>query len=185
MPATTTPDGIPYPVPGDKMGPVETLFQALASGVQTALTNLRNETVSVPLPDPISNVGASTQAVSETAFADLPGISAIGLTLPAPAWVRIDLGSWVIATQGDTRISVRVTGATTLSETQLEVGGPTGGWGQVIYAAASPSTRQQSVSRIIRMNAGVNNVAVRAYRTGGGSHNSNYTTLQVTPLRWA
>ena len=185
MPATTTPDGIPYPVVGDKVGPLEKLFESLASGVQTALTNLRNETVAVPIPDPISIVGASIQAVSETAFADLPGITAIGLTLPAPAWVRIDLGSWVVSTAGDTRVSVRVTGATTLSETQLEVGGPTGGWGQVIYAAASPSTRQQSVSRIVRMNAGTNNVAVRAYRTGSGNHNANYTTLQVTPLRWA
>lgn len=185
MPASTTPDSIVYPVVTDRMGPVEKLFEALASSVQTAITNLRKETVDKPLPAPVSQIGRDVISVSATTWSDLPNISTVSLNLSAPAWVSIDVGSWVIATSGDTRVSARVTGATTLSETQMEVGGATTCWGQVIYAAGSPSTRQQNSHRVVRLNAGNNVIAVRAYKSGGGSHNSNYTTLQVTPIRWA
>lgn len=183
--ATTTPDNIYYPSGSDKVGPLRAVLEALASSVQAAIAALRAEAVPAELPMPNSVVGANVQAVSETAWADLPNIGAVTITLPKAAWVTIDVGSWVVATAGDTRISARVTGATAIGETQIEASGSTASWGQVIYAGSASGTRQQTSHRTVRLNAGTNTIRVRAYRTGGGVHQANYTTLQVSALRWA
>lgn len=183
--ATTSPDNIIYPSGSDKLNPLRTWFSQLASSVQAAITALREEAVQAALPDPITQKGSNTQAVSATSWDDLPNMDPVVLNLDAACWVTIDLGSWVVATEGDTRVSARVTGATTLGESQIEVGGDSSAWGQVLYAGATGGTRQQTSHRTVRLNAGENTIQVRAYRTGSGSHAANYTTLQVSPLRWA
>lgn len=186
MPSYTSPDAIAAPVVGDPIAPLQTWFQTLASSTQTALTNLRNQVTSAELPDPISGDGAAQQSVTATAWADLPNGPSLTLTLPQACWVQITIGAWVIATQSDIRASSRVSGATTLGETQLEVGGPTTSWGQVLFADATSATRQASGARIVRLNAGVNNFKMRAYKSGGSGLNMvNYSTLQVSPIRWA
>lgn len=186
MPANTSPDNLPYPVVGDNLNPLRTWFSLLASAVQTALTNLRAEAVKPALPAPVSVKGNNTQAVTATSWADLPNIAAATLNLPQACWVQITVGAWVVATAGDVRISANVTGATTLGESQIEVGGDSSSWGQVMYAAADTGTRHATSTRVVRLNAGTNTIRVRAYRTStGGTVGSNYTTLQVAPLYWA
>lgn len=185
MPANTSPDNIIYPVGGDNLNPLKTWLANLATSVQAALTALRAEAVKPALPSPISIKGANVQAVTATSWADLPNITAATLNLTAPAWVQITVGSWSTASAGDTRISATVSGATTLGESQLEVGGDTSAWGQVIYTDTTTGSRQSSSVRIVRLNAGTNTIKVRAYRSGSGANQSNYTTLQVTPIRWA
>lgn len=185
MPGSTTPDGIAYPVVGDKMGKLAPWFASLASSVQTALDALRADAVRPVVPAPKSAIHGAAVAISATAWADTPSIPAITLTLERPCWVLITHAAWMVSTSGDTRYSSAVSGATTLSETQLEVGGPASGWGQVLFADSTTGTRQSSGSRVVRLNAGTNTIKARAYRSGGGTHAANYPTLQVSPLYWA
>ena len=185
MPAFTSPDNIQYPVVGDNVTPLAGLFAPLAASVQAALTSLREDAVLPELPAPKSEKGADVQGITATAWADLPNMPTINFNVERPMWVQINLGAWVVATAGTTRISLRVTGATTLGETQVEVGGDNATWGQILFSDASAVTRQCSSTKIVRLNAGSNNITVRAYRQGTGTNQSNYTTLQVSPIRWA
>lgn len=185
MPGSTTPDAIVFPVQGDKMAPLETWFAQQAASVQTAISDLRSDLELPDLPFPLSEQGANVQGVTATAWADLPNLAAISLTLSRPCWVTITFGAWMAANAGDVRATSRVTGATTLGETQLEVGGPTNGWGQVLYTNNTTGSRQSASVRTVRLNAGTNTITARAYRTGSGTQQVNYATLQVAPLRWA
>lgn len=186
MPGFTTPDSIAYPVTGDKMSPLAPWFALLASSVQTAITNLRSSLSLPPVPAPLSSQGPSDQSVSSTSWANVPNSPAITLTLERACWVQISQSAWMISSTGDVRVSSTVSGATTLAENQLEVGGPATAWGQVLYKASSASTDQQSGTRTVRLNAGTNTIQMRAYIVGaGGTRKVNYSTLQVVPLRWA
>lgn len=186
MPAETTPDGIGYPVIGDNMTPLAGWFAQQAADVQAALTALREEIALPPLPAPVSARGSNVAVVTSTAWADLPGSSPLSLELPRACWVNINFGAWVACDTGDVRASVRVTGATALGETQIEVGGDASAWGQVLFASAGQGNIQASSIRTVRLNAGTNTIQVRAYRTGAaGTQVVNYSTLQVTPTRWA
>lgn len=186
MPTYTDPDAIASPVNGDKMGPLAAWFQLQAASVQAALTALRSDVEVPEYPEPLSVQGPTTQAVTATSWADLPGADAITLELPQACWVEIIHGAWMSSTStgGDVRGSSRVTGATTLSENQLEVGGPSSAWGQVMYTGGMLGTRQCSGTRFVRLNAGTNTIRLRAYGSGTGK-GMNYSTLQVTPIRWA
>lgn len=185
MPGTTTPDNIQFPVAGDNMAPLESWFAQQAASVQTALDNLRAEAVLPDLPFPQSVNGDTVRNITSSTWADLPGMPAITLDLPNPCWVTIVFGAWVNAPTGDVRASARVTGATTLGETQVEVGGVTTSWGQVLYTNGTSGTRQSNSVRTVRLNAGVNTIRARAYRNGSGVQQVNYSTMQVSPLRWA
>lgn len=180
-----TPEGITYPVNGDIMSPLAPWFALVASGADTAVSDLRTELTQTPLPDPMTIKGADIQAVTATSWADLPGASAITLNLPKACWVQITHGAWMVATGGDTRASSSVSGATTLGESQLEVGGNTAAWGQVLYVTGGNVAVQGSGTRFVRLNAGTNTIKLRAYLTGTGAHQVNYATLQVAPVRWA
>ncbi len=185
MPAFTSPDNIQYPVAGDVMNPLQSKFASLATSTQAAITALRTAAVKPALPAPKSEKGADVQAVTATSWADLPNSPDIQFNVSEAMWVQIVLGAWITASGGTTRCSVRVSGATTLSETQVEVGGDNAVWGQVLYADNTTGSRQCSATRIVRLNAGLNTISVRAYQTGAGTNQVNYSSLQVAPLRWA
>jgi hypothetical protein len=185
MPGFTSPDSIYYPVAGDVVGPLETHFATQSASVQAAITALRAAAVPAALPAPIFVKGADAQAVTVTAWGDLPNIAAASLVLPAAAWVQITVSAWTVASAGDTRVSASVSGATTLGESQGEVGGVTSAWGHVMYTNNTTGSNQGTSVRIVRLAAGTNTIKVRAYRNGAGTNQSNYTTLAVTPLRWA
>ena len=136
------------------------------------------------LPFPVSTSLNGIQAISATSWADIPSMTPVTLTLPAPAWVTISLGTWLSAPSGEIRVSSRVTGATTLGETQLEVGGPVA-WGQVAYTRSTTGTVQASSVRTVRLNAGTNTITARAYVGLTGVKDVRYTCLQVSPIRWA
>lgn len=186
MPGATSPDGITYPVVGDKMSPLATWFAGLATTTQAAIANLRDSLEEPELPNPITVAGATVQTISATAWADLPNASPITLELERACWVQITHYGWMASSNGDARGSSRVSGATTLGENQAEIGGPATVWGLVMYATGG-GTRQQMGTRTVRLNAGTNTIQLRAYRTGGTTANNqmNYSALQVTPLRWA
>lgn len=184
MPGSTD-RGIVFPVKGDIMEPLAGWFAQQAASVDDAIDDIYEEFEVPEYPDPKSIQGAVNQAVTATAWADLPNAPAISLTLPRACWVTIVHGAWMASTNtsGDVRGSSSVSGATVLSESQLEVGGATTAWGQVMYTTGV-GTRQQSGTRFVRLNAGENVIKLRAYGTGGGKA-MNYSTLQVSPVRWA
>lgn len=184
MAGTTTPDNIVYPTSGDVMEPLNGWFSQQAASVQTALSAMRTQFTKPALPDPISRKGADVQTVTATGWADLPNMSSITLNLSQACWVTITFGAWVTTSGGTIRASARVSGATTLGESQLEVGGDTSAWGQVLYSDTTSATRQSNGTRMVRLNAGANTITARAYRTGSGTSQVNYSTLQVSPIRW-
>lgn len=186
MPGTTSPDGITYPVVGDKMSPLATWFAGLATTTQAAITNLRDSLEEPELPNPITVAGAEIQTVAATAWADLPNIAPATLELERACWVQITHLGRLMSNTGQLSASSRVSGATTVSEMQAEVGGPATVYGLVMYATGG-GTRQQMGSRIVRLNAGTNTIQMRAYRTGGTTAGNavNYSAIQVAPLRWA
>ena len=183
MPAVTS-EGIVYPVVGDNMAPLAGWFAQVASTTDAAIADVRADLTETVYPAPLSIQGATVQAVTSTSWVDLPNAPAITLTLAKACWVNITVGAWLVATSGDTRASATVSGATTLDETQLEVGGPSSAWGQVLYVAGAV-TAGGSSTRFVRLNAGVNTIKLRAMRTGSGTCQVNYSTLQVAPIRWA
>lgn len=184
MPGATTPDNIVFPVEGDAIDPLNGWFAQQAASTQAALTALRGDFEEPELPAPISSMGNAVQAITATAWADIPNMSAVTLDLPRPCWVTLSFGAWITATAGDTRAGVRVTGATSISENQLDAGGPSTAWGQVLYTTPT-GTRQGNSVRTVRLNAGTNTISGRAYRNGSGTNQVNYSSLQVAPLRWA
>lgn len=186
MPASTTPDNIVYPVVGDAMSPLNGWFAQLASSTQAAITALRSSLTQAPLPAPLSVSNGAVTDVTATAWADVPNLTAITLTLSQACWVTITLGSRIIAAgNAGLSVSARVTGATTLGETQLEVGGGTNDFGQVMYTDGSTQTRQSVATRTVRLNAGTNTITARAFKTGTDSTRVAYPALQVSPIRWA
>lgn len=186
MPGTTA-EGFQFPVAGDVMEPLNAWFALLASSGDTAVANLRTQLAQDPLPAPLTIKGADTQAVTATAWTDLPNAGPITLTLARACWVNIVHGAWLTSTVGDIRFSSRVTGATTLGESQVEVGGDASAWGQVGYTSGTAGITQASGTRFVRLNAGTNTIQLRAYLAGGttGTRRANYSTLQVAPIRWA
>lgn len=184
MPGSTD-RGIIFPVKGDKITSLSGWFAQQASSVNDALDQVYSDFEEPDYPAPLSVKGADQQYIPATAWADLPNMASIDLDLPRACWVNITLGAWVVATAGDTRVSSRVTGATTLGETQLEVGGANTAWGQVIYVSSGAASNGGTSTRFVRLNAGSNKITARAYGTGNGTRMANYATLQVAPIRWA
>lgn len=109
------------------------------------------------------------------------------MTVAEPLWVLVTLGVWAVATAGETRAGVALTGATTVNAAQEQFTAISI-WGQTIYAAFNAiqsGTSQQNLQRTLRLEPGTTNIVVQAYQSGGGTHSINYPVLQVTPLRWA
>lgn len=186
MPGSTSPDGITYPVVGDKMSPLATWFAGLATTAQDAISALRGELAVPEYPDPESRKGQDQLFWPHTTWTDLTGIEPITLELERACWVTITVGAWLVAeTNGDIRASARVTGATSLGESQLEVGGDPSAWGQVLFLTSGSASGQASATRQVRLNAGINTITMRAYQTGSGTRMVNYATMQVSPIRWA
>lgn len=186
MPGTTS-EGIIFPVNGDNVAELNAWFAQMASSTNAALVDLRSDLQAAPLPDPLSVQGATVTAITASAWADLPSADPITLNLPQACWVNIVHGAWLVSTVGDVRFGSSVSGATTLNENQLEVGGPATAWGQVGYTTGTAGTTQVSGTRFVRLNAGTNTIRLRAYRANGttGTRQVNYSTLQVAPVRWA
>lgn len=183
MPGTTA-EGIQFPVIGDKMAPLASWFATLASTADQAIARLRTEVAVAPLPAVLSGTGGDVVNLTATAWADLPSFPALKLTLSKPAWVQITHSAWMASNGGsESRASSRVTGATTLGESQVEVGGTASAWGVALLASGTMG--QQSATRLVRLNAGENTVSMRAYGSGSGVRQVNYAALQVAPIRWA
>jgi len=70
MPANTSPDNIQYPVPGDQVAPLNTVFQNLADSTQTALTALAVGYRPMGAPVYFTSSGSFVKA-------DYPGLRAI------------------------------------------------------------------------------------------------------------
>lgn len=130
------------------------------------------------LPDPMYAQFTTVPAlITATTWALMPGMPDIDVTLPSAAWCQITLSSW-LNSGSDLRVGIRLQGATSQSDASWG-----GRWGRVLRKTAG--YEQMSVTFVEKLNAGMTEVQVMAYRAGSGSDSHNYTTLEVAPLRWA
>lgn len=142
-----------------------------------------------PLPDPVSPTRSAdvNSITNTTSFAQ--GVGGVTTDIVVPSgrqlWVQINFGAWLTATAGETRAGVLLSGATVLDPQDGQNGQTT--WGQTLYASASDGTGtfQNSMSKVVKLNAGTTAITLRAYQSGGGTHQVNYPVMEVIPLRWA
>jgi len=179
----TTPDAITYPDVVDRVGEVQSHLSTMASSVQAALTDLRSEYELgfddiYGVPANVIQNGASVQAISATSFAAIPNLAAITINFARPALVLVTLGAWMVASTGDIRAGIQLSGATVQAANVPN-------WGQVMYlAGVTGGTVQNSCQKLIQVNAGSTTFTGVAYQSGGGTKQINYSTLQVAPIRW-
>lgn len=180
----TSPDNITYPDAVDLVGDVQPDFVVLANSVQTAITDLRGDinlelNDLFALPAPITQVGNDVQAITATSWAVIPGFTAINLNLVRPAWVEVTLGAWCVASAGEIRGGIALTGATTQTPSQPN-------WGNTIYQSFdNTNTVSQQVTKTVLCGAGTTTFTPQAYQLGGGTKQFNYTVMQVVPLRYS
>lgn len=175
----------------DRSNPTQTWIRA-ASGSTSWMGWRVLVTAPNILPDPVGRSASNdvNSITSTTAWGQ--SISGMQFTFnaPAPMWVQITLGAWVTATAGDTRAGIDISGATVLAPSQDQLGS-SASWGQTLYlnsnvgGAGTNVSSQLSCTKTVKLNAGNNVIAVKAYQSGGGTHQVNYPILQVTPLYYA
>lgn len=179
----TSPDNIVYPDAVDRVGDIQPDFVALAASTQAAFTDLRADVNAelndlFGLPVPVTQIGASTQAISATSWANVPNLASISFNFSRPAWVTVLLGAWVVASAGELRAGVNVTGATTQAPNVPN-------WGNTVYQSFDNANGvSQQVQKTVLCGAGTTTFTAQAYQTGGGTKQFNYSMFQAIPLRY-
>ena len=178
----TSPDNIVYPDAIDRVGDVQPDFVAMAASVQAAFTDLRADVNAelndfYNMPTPVTRVGADVQAISATSWANIPNISSISFNFSRPCWVELTLGAWVVASAGEIRAGINVTGATVQAPNQPA-------WGNTIYQTPgiTSGTASQQCTKMILCAAGTTTFTAQAYQAGGGTKRMNYAMLQASPM---
>lgn len=179
--ANTTPDNIVYPDATMRVGAIRSALAALAASVQAAITAVRNELTGAvddvyALPDPQISTGGGVQAIGSGGWTAIPNLGAITIDLARPAWVQVNLGAWVVATVGELRAGVALSGST-VQDAQSP------NWGSTIYSAGLTTTGMNA-SKTVLCGAGSTTFTPVAQQTGGGVKQFNYSTFEVIPLRW-
>lgn len=181
--ANTSPDAITFPDTVDRVGQIQPHLATMAASVQAAITDVRNDTDAdfadiFALPAGAISTGASVQAISATAWAAIPNITSISMNFTRPAWVMATFGAWMVASTGDLRGGIALSGATVQAPNVP-------GWGQTLYLGGVAGTVQNTCQKLVLVGAGTTTFQAQAYQSGGGTKQMNYTTLQVVPIRWA
>lgn len=177
----TSPDGIVYPDAIDRVGDIQPDFVTMAASIQAAFTDLRSDINQelndfYNMPTPITRVGDPVRAISATSWANVPGLSSISFNFSRPAWVQVSLGAWVVASAGEMRAGINVTGATTQAPNEPN-------WGNTIYQSFdNANTVSQQVHKILLCGAGTTTFTAQAYQSGGGTKQFNYSMMVAAPL---
>lgn len=133
------------------------------------------------LPNRVTTYADGLRDVTATAWASLSAPVTASISAPSPMRVLVTLGAWMTATGGETRATVKASGA-------LTVDPPAPGWGQVLYVSSTDGsgTVQRSRQMVVDIPAGLTTFEVVAYRGGAAGVNQvNYAVLEVTPIAWA
>lgn len=179
----TSPDAIFFPDAVDRVGQIQPHFSTHAASVQAAISGLRTEkdddiadVYGVP-PSVVSN-GPGPNGISAGSFTAVPSVNPITISFARPALVIVTLGAWLLASVGDIRCGIQLSGATSQVPNVPN-------WGQVMYLANAGSiSNQVTCQKIVQVNAGSTTFTAMAYQSGGGVKQVNYATLQVAPIRW-
>lgn len=122
---------------------------------------------------------AGSQVITATSWTDMAITTAteINITLEKPTWYVFTYRAWVYATEavdnGDGRIGMRLSGATTKTESSP-------GWGDVIRIRRDD---RAEYTIHYQLNPGTTNVMVRGYRTGStGTVSVNYQVFRAVPM---
>lgn len=169
----------------DQVAPLATLLNLGQSATSAALVQTKEDVLLEmnSLPVPVTATGASSNTITAHSWANLPGGNVlVTMTLAKPAWVELTANCVaVVPHNGDLRVAIDVYGATTIGPDS-----PTpasGGWfhnksgGEIIEA--------REFSKKARLNAGVNNIRIRAQIAAGSQTcKVEYPYIQVSPFRW-
>lgn len=144
------------------------------------------------LPPPSRfNRSADTTSVTSTAtWGQTVAGDPATITTDRPLWVLVTFGAWLIASAGETRAGIRLSGATACEphEAQPEFGAAETLWGMTHYVSAADSggsgSVQRSAQRVYRLNPGTTNFAPVCYMATAGTHNVNYSVLEVSPIAY-
>lgn len=132
------------------------------------------------LPAPENRIGPSSQAIGATAFAVIPNLPTISITAPAAMLVRASLRGWAglaSGATGDLRGGVQVTGATSSPANDPA-------WGHTMFVSTVGVWGLEASKELV-LDPGVSVFSGVAYHSGAGIKQINYSSLTVTPLRWA
>lgn len=143
------------------------------------------------LPNPVIQAGASSNTITASAWADIPGTSVVAtLVVPSKMRVAFTFSAWLSlvagSTSGDLRVDWKcVNGAGTAIRNEAD-----SGWGAILYQSAAASAPTLVTSRaatvLLDLNAGTYTFTLRAYKTGGsgGTFNCNYPRIELFPVCW-
>lgn len=132
------------------------------------------------LPDPQQVNSPSQISITSTTPVDVPGLDTIVIDAPEAMWVDLRFKAWMVASAGETRASIVLTGATAS-------GWPLVQHANTLYVSAADSavTAPRMVAQAFKLNAGVTTIKAQAYYSTTGTHQVSYPVLEVVPLRWA
>lgn len=143
------------------------------------------------LPAPISVAGASTNTITASTWADLPG-GTVSATMVVTAKMRLNFSfsAWLSlvagSTSGDLRVDWRcVDASSTVIRAEADAG-----WGAILYQSAAASAATLVTSRassvMLDLNPGTYTFTLRAYKTGGtgGTFSCNYPRIDLFPVCW-
>lgn len=103
-------------------------------------------------------------------------------------YVALSFAAWMVASAGETRCSVGLSGATVNDPGQDQVTGQST-WAQTLYISfgitGGSATMQQTALRYLLLNSGITTFTMLAYQTGDNTHSVNFPTMEIMPLRWA
>lgn len=134
------------------------------------------------LPDRIEVSNSNQIPITATTYADLPSTPVTTtFTLPAACWVEIKAEAWLVAVTNDIRMSINVTGATTVAPATPAHGSV----GFVSAPVGSAAASKQIATRTVKLNAGENTVEIQAMRATSGTQTVSYPVLTVKFDRWA
>lgn len=179
----TSPNNITYPDLPDPVGALNADLAILAQSVQTALTAERAVTNGKVLDfynlPPVTSVVSSPDLQNITAgtWSSIPSLASVTLSFARPAWVQCVMSAWAVATVGDVRAAIDISGATVWAPNYPN-------WGSVLYAANNPYTNQLFSMKTVLVNAGSTTFTPKAYQSGGGVKQINYASMQIIPIRW-
>jgi hypothetical protein len=139
------------------------------------------------LPAPVRYAPGNVNTIAATSWGTIvPSTAAQTMTVTQPTWVLVTFGAWIVASAGETRAGITLSGATTIATPPTQQDGliGSGAWGQTLYISSTDGTSsaQRSSQRLYLLGVGTTTFTIEAYLATAGTHQVNYPVLEIIPL---
>ena len=151
----------------------------------TILAGSKVDATDFDLPDVVAVAGGSPNSITSASFAVLPtNTCTAAITNPHPTanmLCLVSYGAWMIASTGDGRASLDISGALTVSP---GIGGGAAiGWGEILFSTTT-TLNQKAATITVALPPGTTTFKMYALRSGAGTVNVNYATIRIVPLSY-